>query len=241
METLHINEIYTSIQGEGLRAGCPTIFIRTQGCSLRCSWCDTLYGLPFAEKALKAGEGMVKTMEELLIQVDSFPNSFTDICLTGGDPLQQKHTAIKVLIDELYRRKFIITIETGGHIPTRDFIDTFDNQDYGESVSFCVDYKLAQSSMNSKMKPKAFDTLRHHDSVKYVVADEVDWDMACTHLAELRQDRFRGVALFSPVWDSSLGIVGLTDLVNSINGDLHPARLSLQLHKIIWEPTLRRT
>ncbi|NBY66007.1 MAG: 7-carboxy-7-deazaguanine synthase QueE, partial [Verrucomicrobia bacterium] len=42
-DPMRISEIFHSIQGEGLLAGVPSVFIRTSGCNLRCDWCDTPY------------------------------------------------------------------------------------------------------------------------------------------------------------------------------------------------------
>ena len=102
--TLKIAEIFASLQGEGLRQGEPTIFIRLAGCNLRCSFCDT-------KKAWRAGREM--TLKEILARVETenrhFPASW--VCLTGGEPLLQP---LKGLIRVLKRSGFLIQIETNG-------------------------------------------------------------------------------------------------------------------------------
>ena len=78
--TLKIVEIFPSIQGEGLRQGEPTVFIRLSGCNLKCSFCDTKY-------AWKGGREF--TAGEILDEVRKirrrFPASW--VSLTGGEPL----------------------------------------------------------------------------------------------------------------------------------------------------------
>jgi organic radical activating enzyme len=102
--TLKINEIFPSIQGEGLRQGEPAVFIRLTGCNLRCRFCDTLY-------AWKEGREMAlpDIMEAVEKARQTLPASW--ICLTGGEPLLQN---IKGLVLHLKSRGFRIQIETNG-------------------------------------------------------------------------------------------------------------------------------
>jgi 7-carboxy-7-deazaguanine synthase len=102
--TLKINEIFASIQGEGLRQGEPTLFIRLTGCNLRCSFCDT----PTAWE-----EGREMTIPGIIGAVEHARRSLPAgwICLTGGEPLLQD---LKGLILHLKSRGFRIQIETNG-------------------------------------------------------------------------------------------------------------------------------
>jgi len=100
--TLKITEIFSSIQGEGLRQGEPTLFIRLTGCNLRCDFCDTKY-------AWKGGQKLC--VEEILKRVEKenkkFPSEW--VCLTGGEPLIQD---VKELIEKLKLNGMKIQIET---------------------------------------------------------------------------------------------------------------------------------
>lgn len=100
--TLKINEIFPSIQGEGLRQGEPTLFIRLSQCNLRCDFCDTKY-------AWQAGREM--TVDQIVDRVKKIHNSFPArwICLTGGEPLLQN---IRGLVRRLTAEDFKIQVET---------------------------------------------------------------------------------------------------------------------------------
>ncbi len=79
---LKITEIFPSVQGEGLRQGEPTIFIRLSGCNLKCSFCDTKYAWK---------EGQPYSVDQVLEEVRKIRQSFPAqwICITGGEPLLQ--------------------------------------------------------------------------------------------------------------------------------------------------------
>ena len=76
-----ISEIFYSIQGEGELTGVPSIFIRTSGCNLRCSWCDTKY-------ASWEPEGEDIDIDAVLAEVRKFPAQHCVV--TGGEPMVAK-------------------------------------------------------------------------------------------------------------------------------------------------------
>ena len=100
---MKINEIFYSIQGEGKWTGLPNIFIRTTGCNLRCSFCDTQY-------AYKDGTEM--NIEEIIGKIKKYPCKY--VCLTGGEPLLQHK--ILDLIEILLEHSYKICLETNGSI-----------------------------------------------------------------------------------------------------------------------------
>lgn len=100
-----ISEIFHSIQGEGTLAGMPSVFVRTSGCNLRCSWCDTKY-------ASWHPEGEQMEVDEIVARVLVFPS---DYCvLTGGEPMIAK--GIAELAAKLRAAGKHITIETAATI-----------------------------------------------------------------------------------------------------------------------------
>ena len=104
--TLKIVEIFSSVQGEGLRQGEPTIFVRLSGCNLRCAFCDTKYAWT---------GGKERTREEVLAEVRRLRADFpaTWVCLTGGEPLLQN---ISGLVRDLKKEGLKVQAETNGTV-----------------------------------------------------------------------------------------------------------------------------
>ncbi len=102
LPTLKINEIFSSLQGEGLRQGEPTIFIRLSGCNLRCSFCDT-------SQAWEEGRDM--PLAEIISKIGRIHKKFPAdwLCFTGGEPLLQD---IQPLLMDLKTRGFLLQVET---------------------------------------------------------------------------------------------------------------------------------
>jgi 7-carboxy-7-deazaguanine synthase len=98
-----INEIFYSLQGEGLLAGVPSIFIRLAGCPLRCKWCDTKY-------ALSGTAGQQYSITEITRQLQSRPCN--NIVITGGEPMINPE--LSELVRQLKALDKHITIETSG-------------------------------------------------------------------------------------------------------------------------------
>ena len=103
---MKISEVFTTIQGEGLLLGVPSLFIRTSGCNLRCSWCDTPYTSWNAE-----GEDWPQ--QRLLDWVAGFPH-YRHVVLTGGEPMMLP--ALVPLTRALHEAGKHITIETAGTV-----------------------------------------------------------------------------------------------------------------------------
>src|SRR5690349_18722095 len=100
-----IAEIFHSIQGEGMLAGVPSVFVRTSGCNLRCNWCDTPY-------ASWNPEGKACSIDEILRQIQSHPARH--VVLTGGEPMIAKD--VRALAGEIKKIGRHITIETAATV-----------------------------------------------------------------------------------------------------------------------------
>src|ERR1051326_5564303 len=103
---MKISELFYSIQGEGKLAGVPSVFIRTSGCNLRCTWCDTPY-------ASWNPEGKEMPVAEIAREVARLSGDKTRyVVITGGEPMMFKETAD--LIVAMKEAKRHVTVETAG-------------------------------------------------------------------------------------------------------------------------------
>lgn len=107
MKKKKINEIFYSLQGEGVHTGTPAVFVRFSGCNLRCSFCDTRHE-----------DGTWMTNEEIVEEVRRHPSRL--VILTGGEPsLQIDDDLLRLLHDD----GRYICIETNGTHPLPPGID----------------------------------------------------------------------------------------------------------------------
>lgn len=212
----NVNEIFYSIQGEGSRSGKPCVFVRMQGCLLRCSWCDTPYALERnqIEKLM--------SIEEILAEVESYNCKF--LMLTGGEPLEQKE--IGTFVEVAISRGYEVVIETNGQ------------QDIGkvpkESVKI-LDLKCPGSAMHKKNDYTNIAKLDAKDEVKFVIKDRADYDWSIEKCREYNLFDKVSEVLFSPVF----GEIEPVELANWMLEDHLPARMQMQMHKFIWEPNTR--
>jgi 7-carboxy-7-deazaguanine synthase len=101
-----ICEIFYSLQGEGELTGVPSVFVRTSGCNLRCTWCDTPY-------ASWNPEGEQRSTAQILAAIESFPAA-RHVVLTGGEPMIAKE--IRLLADAIKVSGRHVTIETAATV-----------------------------------------------------------------------------------------------------------------------------
>jgi 7-carboxy-7-deazaguanine synthase len=214
--TLNISEVFYSIQGEGTKAGLPCVFVRLQGCNLRCVWCDTPYALDIKQIE------HIMTFREILEQIRSFNCNFIEF--TGGEPLVQSNSID--LMNYLSENNYTVAIETSGS----KLIDKLNNK-----IIKILDIKCPGSNMEKFNKIDNLKFLDGKDEVKFVISDRLDFDWAIEFIA--RNDLFNITdnILFSPVF----GKLEPIDLSQWILSTHLPIRLQLQIHKFIWEPDKR--
>lgn len=102
---MRIAELFYSLQGEGSLVGVPSVFVRTSGCNLRCSWCDTPY-------TSWKPEGADLTLEQILDEVNAYPAKH--VVVTGGEPMIAPE--IVPFTESLRGLGLHITVETAGTV-----------------------------------------------------------------------------------------------------------------------------
>lgn len=220
-------EIFATVEGEGTRAGFPTTFVRLYNCNLRCTWCDTVYSY-----APHSPEFMA-TVQEIVEQVEQLGNHY--ICLTGGEPLMHQEKSL-ALLEALAVIPFVrdIHIETNGAIDLTMFGQLREEvAAVRDKVRFIMDYKLPASGELEQMIPDNLSLLKPQDELKFVVADDQDFDAA---LSVLDQYEPQALALFSPVWETMPPARLVEKMLQTGRKEI---KLNLQIHKVIWHPDTR--
>jgi len=209
MDTLIINEIFYSIQGETSRSGLPTTFVRLTGCPLRCSYCDTEY-------AFKNGSKM--SFDEISSAIKK--NDSMYVTVTGGEPLAQKNVIefLRYLCDMNYS----VSIETSNAYD----ISTIDSR-----VSVILDVKTPASHESDKNMISNYKKLKPIDEIKFVICNLDDFNWARDYISLHNLDTLCPI-LFSPSYDD-MPISELADLILKYSVNV---RLQAQLHKTIWGP-----
>lgn len=214
---MKVIEIFKSINGEGLKQGELALFIRLALCNLRCSYCDTTYS--FNNPSFKN----MSIDEIVAIAKDS---NIKNITLTGGEPLLSNE--VRDLITSLSSEGINIEIETNGSIDILPFKDI-------NNVSFTLDYKCPSSNEEDKMNLKNYNYITKKDSVKFVVGNKIDLEKAYKIIKTYDLIN-KTNCMFSPVF----GKIDTCDIVDfMINNNINGAKLSLQIHKFIWDPNKR--
>ncbi len=212
MKTLKINELFAGINGESTFIGLPFVFVRTTGCPLRCSWCDTRYAYE---------EGENRPIDELLKDIEDF--GLSNVLLTGGEPLMQP--ASMDLMSQLLERDYLVVLETSG---------AADIADVPGGVAVVMDLKCPSSGMAERMFWNNIKHLSDDDQVKFVLADSDDYAYA-KQLLERHELTRRCPVLFQPAF----GLLDPAKLTRWVLEDRLEVRCMIQQHKYIWPPDKR--
>jgi 7-carboxy-7-deazaguanine synthase len=217
--TVNISEIFYSVQGEGLYTGEPTVFVRFQGCTLGCVWCDTKYTWKHEEENGMSYIEVLNRVWGLHKKSDRKPM----ICITGGEPLEQPEQ-FAYLVKKFHALDYSIEVETSGLVPVPFEYDQFVD-------SWVVDFKGPSAEVKKSPVLSDFTHFRHQDQLKCVVKDQED--LNAVRLV-LQDNYFRGTILISP--GNPIKGVSSTEWMEKCAEfcKQHGYRLSLQTHKFIW-------
>jgi 7-carboxy-7-deazaguanine synthase len=225
---MQIIEIYKSFQGESSYAGLPCVFVRLAGCNLRCSWCDSEY-------TFSGGHRM--SLEDVVRTVEQYAPGGGLVEVTGGEPMLQERDVV-ALMQQLLDAGYSVLLETSGERPL--------NRVPGGVVKI-VDVKCPDSGEPDTFLPENLDWLTSADEVKFVLATRRDYEFAREFVAQHDLARRVNAVLFSPAFhkeargvrDASNCFLDPGELAAWMLADDLPARLSLQIHKFIWDPALK--
>ena len=255
-DTLVVNEIYLSLQGESTFAGLPCIFIRLTACDLRCSYCDTAYAF---------AEGTKRTLADIRVEVQRLAKPYDRVqntecgarsgedpasaggCrlplveLTGGEPLLQKNSL--PLMQALCNDGFTVLLETSG---------AHDIARVDPRVRRIMDLKCPSSGEVARNRRDNLHHLKSTDEIKFVIGTQEDYEWA---KAQIARHKLAAVCPLLFSWVHPLapeqqhkslkqapkGHTPLSrrELAERIIADGLPVRFQVQLHKIIWAPEAR--
>lgn len=225
---MQVTEIYKSLQGESTYAGMPCVFVRLTGCNLRCSWCDTEYSFYGGKKM---------TPEQVFQEVERLSPTPGLVEITGGEPMLQERELVP-LMQRMVESGYKVLIETSGERLL---------QRVPAAVVKIVDVKCPDSGEGNTFQMDNLETLQPHDEVKFVISGRADYEFAREFTR--RQDLAQRVnaVIFSPAFsknasgarDASNCLLDPQQLAEWMLDDNVPARLGLQIHKLIWDPALK--
>jgi 7-carboxy-7-deazaguanine synthase len=222
---MYLIELYKSVQGESSFTGLPCIFVRFAGCNLRCAWCDSEYTFT---------GGKLYTQQDVIAGIEALAPCRL-IEFTGGEPMLQARELLP-LMDVLQARGYTLMMETSGERPLDEVPKT---------VHKIVDVKCpGAGAASGSFRLSNLETLTANDEVKFVLSDRADYEFARTFIAEQGLRERVGGILLSPAFSKTPSPLRTTEnakldprtLVEWMMEDGVDARLSLQIHKFIWEP-----
>ena len=238
-DTLVVNEVYLSLQGESTFAGLPCVFVRLTACNLRCSYCDTAYA--FTEGGRQELDSILAEVRRLAMPFSNLKSQIPDfklplVELTGGEPLLQPNALplMKALCDD----GFTVLIETSG---------AHDISKIDPRVRRIMDLKCPSSGEVERNRLENIPHIRATDEVKFVIGTQQDYDWAREQIA---QHRLAGICPLLFSWVQPLtpeqqhpslkrvpaGQTPITrrELAEKIIADALPVRFQLQMHKFVW-------
>lgn len=220
-----INSIYLTFQGEQnpFGIGAPVVFVRTQGCHIRC-YMKTLGVLCDTPEALEREGGKEMDTIEILDEVERVGKGVKLICLSGGDPLWRKSEQVRTFFKLAYKFGYKVCVETSGTLDWTTYEDFPD-------VYWVLDYKLKSAGVRGNLVDSFYSLLGKRDFIKFVIYDEVDYKEFKAAMALMRDCKAKiAVGVY---WN---GPMKTFDLFNKLVEDnlVSKVVLNFQAHKVLY-------
>jgi len=204
--TKSVLETFYSIQGEGLKIGVPSVFVRFAGCNLRCSWCDTKYAWE------EEPELTLNDVKSFIEKTECF-----EVVITGGEPLLNQDLILN-LVSNLYNKNF--TIETNGTILPCEWLRLRQN------ILFSVSPKLFLEKWDRYIN--IFDSLQNVQ-FKFVITD-IEND-----LEKISRLNLKHPIIVQPNGEKSPYSEACRELAEAVIEKQLSYRVLPQFHKICWQ------
>ena len=205
-------EIFTSIQGEGVDSGTPCTFVRLFGCNVSCAYCDQ------PQQKWDKKKASIETIFRE-VQRRKVPN----VCITGGEPLIQWN-AVYPLVLELLQYGYKVSIETNGCCP-------IDADPYNRSFKYIMDVKCPSSGVCDRNILDNIMNLQMKDEVVFVIANRKDYNFAKKVIGQYPTS---ANLLFSPCFSKEGKPLISKKLIGwMLEDELYNVRISVQMHKVL--------
>ncbi len=186
--------------------GVPMFFVRTNGCNLRCRWCDSTYTF---------SGGVKVSVDELVALVGTSSERW--VCFTGGEPLIQRDGPefVRKVID--IGKK--VLLETSGSLSIKPYT-------FSKEIVIDMDVKTPSSGEERRLLPENLNLLRDTDYIKFVISDMNDFNYA-VHFLEGHEISCEKV--LQPAWGTDMQWLADKVLLQHLD-----VRVLPQLHKLLW-------
>ena len=226
---MQVNTIYPAFNGEmsvhGI--GSLTVFLRLQGCHLRC-YATTFGHLCDTPEGLSAEGGKTMTVSEIMDELLKLRvlTGIRRVCLTGGDPLWRKPAELHELFGALESAGYSVTVETSGTLDWRQY-NGYNN------VAWVLDYKLRSAGVKGNLVLVHAGSLRKRDYVKFVVYGEEDYAQMKEVLFDLWRITEAKITV-GPMWEGQMNAFVLFDRLKK-DGMLAlvTGGINFQAHKLV--------
>jgi len=212
-ERVTVFSTFVSVNGEVCEShqGSICTFVRFAGCNLRCKWCDTKY-------AQEKDSGISKEIDEVMHIIKRY--GCKNVTITGGEPFMQEE-ALEALCLRLRSERCVVSVETNG---SYNFVPI-------DGVNYVVDFKLPSSGEYMEMKVDTpWMRLIHTDWIKFVVADNPDYEIAKATMVMLKRKGCKAKFAMSPLHSR----LNANRILQWLKFDqMFDVVLNLQLHKLV--------